>query len=139
MNSSTFIYVGLTILFFGIWGTFMKIGQERLGSMNHLILMGITLLPITLVGVLLFRSSFPTISSAYIFPICAAISTALGMYFLTSAISHSENNITAVIALSALYPGVTAFLAFLFLNETLTLQKIAGLILAIIAAILFAF
>jgi uncharacterized membrane protein len=33
---------------------------------------------------------------------------------------------------------VTAFLAFLFLNENITIQKIAGLILAIIAAILFA-
>ena len=111
MNSSTFIYVGLTILFFGFWGTFIKIGQERLGSMNHLILMGITLLPITILGILLYRSSFPTISSGYIFTIFGAIYTARGMYFFTTAIWHSENNIIGVIALSALYPGVTAFLA----------------------------
>ena len=138
MNSLTFIYIGLTVLFFGTWGLFMKIGQERLGSMNNLLLMGITILPITIIGILLYRSYLPTLSSAYIFPISAAISTVLGMYFLTSAISNSENNITAIFALSALYPGVTAFLAFLFLNENITIQKIAGLILAIIAAILFA-
>ncbi|MFL2932425.1 MAG: EamA family transporter [bacterium] len=138
MNSLTFIYIGLTVLFFGTWGLFMKIGQERLGSMNNLLLMGITILPITIIGVLLYRSYLPTLSSAYIFPISAAISTVLGMYFLTSAISNSDNNITAIFALSALYPGVTAFLAFLFLNENITIQKIAGLILAIIAAILFA-
>tara|TARA_Y100000814_G_C12346388_1_gene405759 strand:- start:1215 stop:1634 length:420 start_codon:yes stop_codon:yes gene_type:complete len=138
MNSLTFIYIGLTVLFFGTWGLFMKIGQERLGSMNNLLLMGITILPITIIGVLLYRSYLPTFSSAYIFPVSAAISTVLGMYFLTSAISNSENNITAIFALSALYPGVTAFLAFLFLNENITIQKIAGLILAIIAAILFA-
>ena len=139
MNSLTFIYVGLTVLFFGIWGTFMKIGQERLGSTNNLLLMGITILPITLVGMFLYRSSLPSVSYVYIFPISAAISTVLGMYFLTYAISHSNNNITAVIALSALYPGVTALLAYFFLNESLTLQKIVGLILAIIAAVLFAF
>ena len=138
MNSLTFIYIGLTVLFFGTWGLFMKIGQERLGSMNNLLLMGITILPITIIGVLLYRSYLPTLSSAYIFPVSAAISTVLGMYFLTSAISNSDNNITAIFALSALYPGVTAFLAFLFLNENITIQKIAGLILAIIAAILFA-
>ncbi len=138
MNSLTFIYIGLTVLFFGTWGLFMKIGQERLGSMNNLLLMGITILPITIIGILLYRSYLPTLSSAYIFPISAAISTVLGMYFLTSAISNSDNNITAIFALSALYPGVTAFLAFLFLNENITIQKIAGLILAIIAAILFA-
>ena len=98
MNSLTFIYIGLTVLFFGTWGLFMKIGQERLGSMNNLLLMGITILPITIIGVLLYRSYLPTFSSAYIFPVSAAISTVLGMYFLTSAISNSENNITAIFA-----------------------------------------
>ena len=139
LNSLTFIYVGLTVLCFGTWGTFMKLEQERLGSINNLLLMGVTILPITLIGIFLYRTSLPSISSIYLFPISAAISTVLGMYFLTSAISNSENNITAVIALSALYPGVTALLAFLFLNESITLQKIAGLILAIIAAVLFTF
>ncbi len=58
----------------------------------------------------------------------------IGFYFLLT-----KKEASLVVPLTALYPALTAILAFIFLRESLTLAKITGIVLAMIAIYLLSF
>lgn len=55
----------------------------------------------------------------------------IGFYFVMT-----RKDASAAVPLTALYPALTAILAFIFLREQLTFIRVAGIILATIAVIL---
>lgn len=58
----------------------------------------------------------------------------IGFYFVIT-----RKDASAAVPLTALYPALTALLAFLFLHEHLTPFRIAGIVLATVAVFLLSF
>ncbi len=115
----------------------MKIGQERLGPLPHLTAMGAAVALIVAGGLASRALPVPDWTPDLWIPLAATLATLVAMLFLTLALSSSTGSTAAVVALSALYPGVTALLAALFLGEPFSMTKAAGLCLAVGAAYLF--
>jgi len=122
---------------FGVWGVLMKLGQERLGPLPHLAAMGAAVALIVVAGLGIRALPLPAWTPNLWIPLAATLATLVAMLFLTLALSSSSGSTAAVVALSALYPGVTALLATLFLGEPFSMSKVAGLCLAVGAAFLF--
>jgi transporter family protein len=137
LDTRTLIYVAFSILGFGVWGFLMKLGQERLGAMPHLTAMGLMVAAVVILGVLGRALPAPEWKADLWLPAGAALATVVAMLFLTLALGGAQGNTAGVVALSAMYPGVTAVLAALFLGESFSLAKVAGLLFAAAAAFLF--
>ncbi len=137
MNSATLVYTALSILGFGLWGFLMKLGQQRLGALPHLAAMGLVVAAVVLAGLLSRRAPLPPLTADLWIPAAATLATLLAMLFLVLALEQMEDHAAGVVALSALYPGITALLSTWFLGETFSWAKIAGLAFAALAAILF--
>ena len=137
MDTRTLTYTALSVLGFGIWGLMMKMGQERLGALPHLTAMGVIVAIIVAAGVASQRLPLPEWNTGLLLPLGAALATMAAMLFLTLALGASGGNTVGVVALSAIYPGITAILASIFLGEPFTLAKAGGLCLAAGAAFLF--
>jgi len=99
--------------------------------------MGVIIAIIVAGGVANQRLPLQEWNTGLLFPLGAALATMVAMLFFTLALGASDGNTTSVIALSAIYPGITAILASMFLDEPFTLAKASGLCLAAGAAFLF--
>jgi len=137
VNAAAIGFTLISVLGFGVWGLLMKMGQLRLGALPHLMAMGVTITPIVVVALLSRRIPLPPLKAELWLAVGATLATVAAMFFLVLALERAEGNTAAVVALSALYPGVTAVLATLFLGEPLGAAKLAGLVLAAAAAFLF--
>jgi drug/metabolite transporter (DMT)-like permease len=137
MDARTLTYTGISILGFGVWGFMMKLGQERLGAIPHLTAMGVFVALIVVLGLASRALPVPELNFGLWLPLGAALATLVAMLFLTLALGTSTGNTAAVVALSAVYPGITAILAAMFLGEAFTLAKVGGLLCAAAAAFLF--
>ena len=138
MNTTALSLTLLALLCFGVWGFFMKLGEERLGAMPHLIGMGVTTAAVVLIALASRQFPLPPMRVEVIWiPVAATLATLLAMLFLALALAKAQGQAAGVVALSALYPGVTAVLAALFLGEGFTPAKAGGLICAALAAFLF--
>lgn len=137
MDAKTLTYALVSVLGFGVWGVLMKVGQERLGPLPLLTAMGAAVALIVAGGLASRALPIPAWTPNLWLPLAATLATLVAMLFLTLALSNSTGNTAAVVAITALYPGVTALLAALFLGEPFTMPKFAGLCLAVGAAFLF--
>ena len=138
MNTTALSLTLLAVLCFGVWGFFMKLGQERLGAMPHLMGMGVTTAVVVVIAVASRQFPLPPMRADIMWlPVVATLATLLAMLFLVLALSKAEGQTAGVVALSALYPGVTAVLAALFLGEGFSPAKVGGLVCAALAAFLF--
>ena len=137
MDAKTLIYALISVLGFGIWGILMKIGQDRLGVIPNLTAMGTSVALIVAGGLLSRTLPLPIWSPNLWLPIAATLATLVAMLSLALALGSSAGGTGAVVALTALYPGITALLAAIFLKEPFSTTKIAGLCLAVGAAYLF--
>lgn len=137
LDAKTLIYALISVLGFGVWGVLMKVGQERLGPLPHLTAMGTAITLIVAVGLASRALPLPAWTPNLWISLAATLATLVAMLFLTLALSQSTGSTAAVVALTALYPGVTALLATLFLGESFSIAKFAGLCFAVVAAFLF--
>ncbi|MFP6890823.1 MAG: EamA family transporter [Nitrospinota bacterium] len=137
MDARTLTYTAFSVIGFGIWGFLMNLGQERLGALSHLTAMGLIVAIIVVMGLSGGLLPLPEFNPHLWLPLGAALATMAAMLFLTLALGASGGNTAAVVALSALYPGITAILGAIFLGEGFSLAKIAGLCCGAAAAYLF--
>ncbi len=137
MDAKTLTYAFISVLGFGAWGVLMKLGQERLGPLPHLTAMGAAVALIVVAGMFSRALPIPAWTPNLWLPLAATLATLVAMLFLTLALASSTGSTAAVVALTALYPGVTALLAAYFLGEPFSAAKFAGLCLAMGAAFLF--
>ena len=138
MNTTALSLTLLAVLCFGVWGFFMKLGQERLGAMPHLMGMGVTTVVVVVIAVLSRQFPLPPMRPDVMWlPVVATVATLLAMLFLVLALAKAQGQTAGVVALSALYPGVTAILAAIYLGEGFTPAKVGGLVCAALAAYLF--
>lgn len=115
----------------------MKVGQERLGPIPHLVTMGIVIVVLVILGFAIRIVEFPPLNMDTWISVAATLATLVAMGSLVWALASAKGNTASVVALTALYPGVTAILASIFLGESFSVSKGAGLLFAFAAAYLF--
>lgn len=137
MNPSLLIGGGALLLFWGAYGFTAKIAIREVG-LQVLVWYQVASLAIFPVYFFLFKEIWPLkldgVGIAW--ALGSAVLGILGGVVLYLLLRDAPASV--VIPISALYPLVTVILAFLFLHEELSLMRIAGIVLAVIAIWLLA-
>ena len=82
MNTTALSLTLLAVLCFGVWGFFMKLGQERLGAMPHLMGMGVTTAVVVVIAVASRQFPLPPMRADIMWlPVVATLATLLAMLF----------------------------------------------------------
>ena len=122
----------ICLLIYGVWGFLSKLISTELNAPSMLIysLLGSALgIPIYILS---YRNSFSfqwENGWTYL-AILVGIFTSFGAFFFFNAIAQGEAS--KVVVITSLYPIITAILAFVFLQETITPNKIIGILFCII-------
>jgi transporter family protein len=128
-----FIYAGLTILMWGLWGFFGKMALAR-GMQPLSVFLAETLISF-LIAVLFARRVFiPPQAKWSLFGILSGAGLAIGLVFYYLALQHARANV--IVPLTSLYPAVTVVLSYTFLQERLTPLQWVGLIMILVGAYL---
>lgn len=128
----------VVIILWGLWGLALKyasLGVEwyhvyvasAIGAMIVYVIVSLTLLTL---GKLSSTTSVKHIAIASL----GGLFGALGGLMLIIALRLGEASI--IVPLTSIYPAVTATLSIILLGETITLRKVVGVILAILAVVL---
>ncbi|MFP4132536.1 MAG: EamA family transporter [Halothece sp.] len=126
----------ICLLIYGVWGFLSKFISAELNAPSMLIysLLGSALgIPIY---ILTYRNSFSfqwDNGWTYL-GILVGIFTSLGAFFFFNAIAQGEAS--KVVVITSLYPIITAILAFIFLQETITVTKLIGILFCLIGIII---
>jgi len=126
--------LSITIIGYGLWGFFQKIGVSRIGTESSQLLGSATNLLVVISYLALNHKLQIPRSRSVIYPIVGGASAAVGSIFFFNALKTTPVSIARPI--SALGVLITAFLGVFLLGETLTLRQIAGVGLAITSILL---
>lgn len=134
MDSHVLALVILTILGWGLWGLFAKLGVQTIGKYQYMLVLNI----VVLVGIafyLIFNQKlYITPTKDLVYPFAAGISVIVATIAFFSLVEKTK--ISWLVAFTSLYPAITIILAALILNEKLTLTQGLGIGLALIAGLL---
>jgi transporter family protein len=131
--------VGLSLLIFVAWGLSAyveKLATQRIGE-RTVFWDFIIRIPIMLTySFLVFKVSnlFDVNKEGLLLGMLGGALGAIGM--ITFFVLLTRKDASAAVPLSALYPALTAILAFIFLRESLTLVKAFGITFAMVAVYL---
>ncbi len=125
----------LVIIVWGLWGLALKYASLSLewqyvyvaSALGAFLVYATVALTLIITGRLTTISDYRSLSVAVI----GGLMGALGGLMLIVALRLGEASI--IVPLTSLYPAVTAILSIALLGEDLTLRKIAGIALAIVA------
>ena len=120
----------LALLFWGLWGFLTKLGAEKVPWQSTMLYFG----GFTLLFALIAGPCRMQADSHHLWSLLAGIAGAVGFLFFFVALSRGPA--TVVIPMTSLYVAVAAILAFLILQEPLTVKKVLGIGCAIAAVIL---
>ena len=129
-------YALLTASLWGLWGFFGKMASRTLLSHNLLLISSLGSL-ISLLGYVLFFSKhfqFTWSNRDYLYGFLSGVTLILGIFVFYLALSHGEA--TSVVIITGTYPVITLVLAYFFLKEPLSFQKLLGVALALSGIIL---
>ncbi len=125
------------LLMWGLWGVVIKLASE--GRHWAVVYVGANTaaLAASLIVALYYRNEFLAAGfSGIAIAAAAGVFGTLGYLFLVYALGPGGGKGGVVIALTALYPAVTALLAWLFLDEHLSIRQAIGIGMAVTAVIL---
>jgi len=134
--NSWFIWTILAMVTFGAWGFFPKLAVNYISPQSAVIYQVLGGLLVGIVGLAMVNFRPETHPMGMLFAFLTGVTGVLGTFFYYAAAGRGQ--ISIVVSLTALYPLVTIFLAFVFLNETLVLKQIVGLCFAVAAIVLLA-
>ena len=131
---SWFIWTVLAMITFGFWGFFPKLAVNYISPQSALIYQVLGGMVVGLIALVTagFKPEIQPMGMLYAF--LTGITGVLGTLFYYAATSRGQ--LTIVVSLTALYPLITIFLAFIFLHETISLKQTVGLFFALTAIIL---
>lgn len=124
----------VTIIGWGIWGFFQKIGISKIGAEICLLFNFSTVFLVVLSYLALFQRIHIPRSGSVIYPIVGGFSAAIGSIAFFTALEKTPVSIARPMA--GLCVLITALLGLLFLGETLTVRQYIGIGVAIAAIIL---
>jgi transporter family protein len=125
----------IALVFFGISGITQKLSTNRISSELSFVWFAYAMAAISLVMLLTVPMHWHV--RPLIFWLAVGGGTLNGLGALTSFTAlESGGKASIVISLISLYPLMTVGFAIIFLHERLTITQLAGVVLAIVAAIL---
>ena len=130
------IFTLAALLMWGLWGFFPKLSIGFLSPKSALVfeMVGAMIVGVVVLAILGFKLEFS--SQGAIFAILTGIAGACGALFFLYAISKGSLSVT--VTLTAIYPLISVILAFLILNEPITLKQGIGMVLALVAMAMLA-
>ena len=129
MNLDT-IYIIIAIICWGIWGVLNKAAQLKISPFQVMAMVAFTdifLFPLYLLCMRKIDQPFQ-FNSGIVYGMLSCIVGGLATLFYTMAL-NGNRSVGTVVGLAATYPAVTFLFAIFIFNETITIQKIAGLLM----------
>ena len=123
--SWVWLAIGSTVAY-GLWGFFLRLGT---GSGWREVVFWSIITEALVIGAFLFPRNMNLQPLKW--GVLAGLCAALGL--ILTALALWKGRTSLPIPVGALYPAVTILLAFIFLKEPLSIPKISGLILTILA------
>lgn len=125
------VYALMTVFLWGLWGFFSKLATRTLNTpdillasaIGQFLLLAIYLTPISK------ELNFRWTNIDFGFAILAGFTMMAGILLFYRALSIGE--VTPIVIVTACYPLVTLFLAFILLKEPISFQKMVGAFLTI--------
>ena len=132
---SATVFAGISLLLFGVWGFMAKIATDAAGWRTVFVF---SQLPYILLGtgMLVLAGPYALKWTSLRWVLLGGLAGAFGVLFFLIAVDRSSAS--RVIPITAVYPAVTVLLSWLFLNESLTIKRIGGVVLAIAGVALLA-
>jgi len=124
-----------TLIFWGTTGVTQKLSTNAISTELSFLWFVVAFLPIALVIVLAVPLDWHIKTRVYCLAVVGGALNGLGALTSFKAL-ESGGKASIVIPLCYLYPLVTIFLALIVLHERITRTEIAGIVLALVAAIL---
>lgn len=131
----------LALVAWGLWGLFPKLATAHISPSSAVLFnlagSALVVLVFALSNYLLnpsFHIEFHSQGSA--FAMMAGMAGTTGMVLLYFAMSRG-GQASVIVPMTALYPVLTAVLALLFLQETITVKQAVGMLFAFTAIVLF--
>lgn len=133
------VYSLVALCLWGLWGFLGKIASQYMNSYTLLLLgsLGALVMFPVYMGLFYKHLKFEWNSPGYYCAALCGMVTAFAAFFFYLAISKGEAS--RVVAITATYPAINFILASIFLNESLTLHKSAGILLTIAGVCLLSF
>lgn len=124
----------IALLSFGAWGFFTKLAVIHIDSKSALIYqtVGVVIVGLITLGLVNFKPATEIKGVSYALLTGAAYGIGCLFYFVAA----SKGKIITVVTLTALYPLITIILAYLLLQEDVSIKQCAGIFLAFIAIFL---
>lgn len=132
---SWFIFALIALLIYGLWGFFPKLATNYINPRSVLIyqILGGMLVGIIVLFLMGFKLEVHT--KGIMFAVLTGIAAITGTLFFLLALSKGKASV--VVTMTALYPIIVILLAFVILKEPITWKQGFGMLLAIIAIMLF--
>jgi transporter family protein len=129
-------YSLIALFFWGLWGFCEKMASRSVIPGNLVILSTLGSLSVFPIYLMLFAGQlkFDLQNPDYYMSLAGGMAAAVGGVFFYYAISEGEAS--RVVTMTSLYPLISVILASLFLDEALTVQKLAGIACAVAAMVL---
>ena len=128
------LYGLLTLILWGIWGFILKIATQYVEWYQYYTYGTIIPIILSIALIYIYRGSLAIGSREFTVVILASLAGSLG--YITFVIALKYGSASVIVPLSALYPAITAILAYLFLKEKLMTHQWLGIALAVLSIIL---
>ena len=136
MPAKWLVYALLALLLWGAWGAVLKLASRNMVWQQLYFYSGLaTITAVVVVGLLNAHSVLSVGKLDAVIAVVAGVFGTLGYIFMVKSL-EAGGDASIVVPLTALYPAVTAVIAFTVLSEKPTLEKIVGIVLAIVAVYL---
>jgi transporter family protein len=125
------VYALMTAFLWGLWGFFGKLAARSLKTPDLLLAaaIGEFLLVVIYLAPISKEFHFQWTSIDFIYAFLSGLAMMAGILLFYKALAIG--NVTPIVLITASYPLVTVFLAFLLLKEPVSLQKIVGAFMAV--------
>jgi transporter family protein len=131
MAQDWLIFSLISLFMWGLWGIFGKMATSYgLDWKQITVVSAITSMPIILLIYLIFRPSIDFKNPGIPYALLTGM-TIIGSFTFYMALSQGKASV--VVPLTALYPVITALLAFLLLKESITYTQVFGILLAVLS------
>lgn len=121
----------ISLLSFGLWGLFSKLTINCVDARSALFYQSIGVATIGLLALWLLHFKPATSPKGISFGLLTGIAYGIGCLFYF--IAADRGKVSTVVTMTALYPIVTIFLAYMLLHEGIHIRQGIGIIFALIA------
>lgn len=121
----------ISLLCFGLWGFFTKVALTYIDPKSALVYQVIGIICIGFLTLSLLNFKPAADMKGISFAVLSGIATGIGS--LLYLVAADKGKVTTVVTMTALYPLITIFLAYLILHEAINFKQGAGIVLALAA------